>query len=261
MATFNEPANYIKDSIESILNQTYKNIELIIVDDSTKEDTITSINSFVDDNRVKIIREKNKMGFTRALNNGLKAAKGEYIARMDADDISSTDRLEKQLEYLNSHKDVYVLGGNMMIINESGEVVSERKYPKKGLSLQINSIFRSPVAHPTVMFRRLIVENQFFYDESFKKAEDTEYWFRLRNNGYKIENIQHNLLNFRIAGDLAKKRNVEHFSYNYKARIKNFSWKYFYVDIPSIIATKLYLFMPKKIVSLYYKKENKKHSK
>ena len=258
MATYNEPIDYIKASIESILNQTYTNFEFIIIDDSTKPETTETINSYAHDYRIKIIREKSRMGFVRALNEGLKMAKGQFIVRMDGDDIAINDRFEKQLEYLNSHKEIDILGGNMLIINESGTVISQRKYPSKGILLHLNSIFRSPVAHPTVMFRRSILDNHFFYDESFKKAEDTEFWFRLRNNGYVIANLPYNLLNFRISGDLAKKRNGEHFSYNFKARNKNFSWRYCYVDIPSIIATKLYLAIPKNLISLYYSFENKK---
>jgi len=261
MATFNEPVAYIRASIESVLNQTYNNFEFIIVDDSTNSETITAIDSYISDSRVTVVRSKNRMGFVRALNEGLKLAKGQYIVRMDGDDISMKDRFEKQLDFLNKHKDVDVLGGNMLIINETGNVTSKRKYPSTGLMLQIKSIFRSPVAHPTVMFRRSIPENHFYYDETFKKAEDTEFWFRLRNNGYKIANLPCDLLKFRISGDLSRKRNVEHFSYNHKARYKNFSWRYFYVDIPSLIATKLYVAIPPKFISLYYSKENKKYAK
>lgn len=260
MATFNEPVSYISASIESILNQTYANFEFIIIDDSTNPDTIETINSYTADIRIVIIRKNFRLGFARALNEGLKIARGQYIARMDGDDISIGDRFERQVEYLSKHPNIDILGGNMQIINESGYVVSQRNYPRKGLSLQIGAIFRSPVAHPTVMFRKSVVDSHLYYDETFSKAEDTEFWFRLRNNGFTIANIPYNLLNFRISGDLAKKRSVEHFSYNYKARYKNFSWKYFYVDIPSVMATKLYLFIPKKLISLYYSIENKKYS-
>lgn len=258
MATYNEPAKYIKEAIESILNQTFSNFEFIIVDDSTNLDTIETIDSYTHDSRVIIIRKKSRMGFARALNEGLKIAKGQYIARMDADDISFTNRFKIQLDYLSLHSEIDVLGGNIQIINESGTVVSQRKYPNNKFKLCLSTIFRSPVAHPTVMFRRSIIDNQLYYDEFFSKAEDLEFWFRLRNNGFIIANLSSNLLYFRISGDLAIKRSVEHFSYNYKARYKNFSWKHFYVDIPSIIVTKLYLLIPEKFISLYYSIENKK---
>ena len=257
MATFNEPVQYIKEAIESILNQSYTYLELIIVDDSTKKNTIETINFYTNDPRVILIRNNTRMGFVAALNKGLKTAKGQYIARMDGDDISFKDRIEKQVTYLELTKDVDVLGGNMQIINEKGDVVSHRSYLSGKFLLRIGSVFRSPVAHPTVMFRRSIIDHQLFYDEAFLKSEDIDFWFRLRNNGFKIANLSDNFLYFRISGDLSKKRTKEHFSYNYKARCKNFSWKYFYVDIPSIIISKLYILIPKKFISLYYSIENK----
>ncbi len=257
MATFNEPEKYIKDAIESILNQTFSNFEFIIIDDSTNPDTINAINTYKSDSRVIILRAETRMGFVRSLNEGLKVAKGQYIARMDADDISLKNRLAIQIEYLDSHKKIDVLGGNMQIINESGIIVSQRNYPNNKLLLYFSTIFRSPVAHPTVMFRRSIIDNQLFYNEDFLKAEDLDFWFRLRNKGFTIANLSCNLLSFRISGDLAKKRSIEHFSYSYRARYNNFSWKHFYVDIPSIIVTKLYLLVPEKIISLLYSIENK----
>ena len=258
MATFNEPAKYIKEAIESILNQTFSNFEFIIIDDSTNQETIDAINSYMHDSRIIIIREDTRIGFARALNEGLKIAKGQFIARMDADDISFKDRFKIQLDYLNAHKKIDVVGGNIQIINEQGTIVSQRKYPNNKIKLSFSTIFRSPVAHPTVMFRRSIIDNQLFYDEFFTKAEDLEFWFRLRYNGYKIANLSSNLLYFRISGDLATKRSFEHFSFSFKARYKNFSWKHFYVDIPSIIITKFYLIVPEKFISLYYSIENNK---
>lgn len=261
MATFNEPVNYIAEAIESVLGQTFADFEFIIVDDSTNTDTIKKIDSYKDDKRITVIRGNSRFGFVEALNHGLKVARGEFIARMDADDISVPDRLEKQVKFFWKHPKIDVLGGNICIINEQGSILSIRKYPNNKLSLLISSIFRSPVAHPAAMFRRSIVENNLYYDKSFKKAEDTEFWFRLRNKGFKISNLPDEILLFRVSGNLAKKRNVEHFSYNFKARYKNFSWKYFYVDIPSIIITKLYVYIPEKLISLYYFKENNNNVK
>ncbi|HOJ66004.1 MAG TPA: glycosyltransferase [Paludibacteraceae bacterium] len=257
MTTFNEPVEYIQQSIESVLNQTYANFELLILDDSSNEDAIQAIDSFKRDNRVSVVRDKQRMGFVNALNKGMKMAKGEYIARMDADDICFNDRFEKQINFMQTHSDVDILGGNMKIIDENGIVVSQRQYPCSKFSLKFSSVFRSPVAHPTVMFRRSIIEKNMFYDDLFKKAEDLEFWLRLRNNGFKIANMPEYVLYFRISGDLAKKRNSEHFSYSFRARSKNFSWRYFYLDIPSILFAKLYSIVPSKITSIYYLNENK----
>ena len=98
MATFNEQERFIKESIDSILGQTYQNLELLIADDSTNNDTIRVIDDFARrDNRVKVIRKESRMGFVKALNIALKEAKGEYIARMDGDDVALPDRFKKQI--------------------------------------------------------------------------------------------------------------------------------------------------------------------
>ena len=135
LATFNEPPDMIKKSIKSILEQTFTDFELLIYDDSTNAETISAIDSFKYDERVKIFRSTVKKGFVVSLNEGLSAAKGKYIARMDGDDISLPDRLEKEYVYLENNKKVFVVGGNMDIIDENDNVISSRKYPTDGLRL------------------------------------------------------------------------------------------------------------------------------
>ena len=172
MATFNEPVEYIKASITSILGQTYSNLELIIADDSTNKETIAAIDHFrMKDNRVIIIRDEKRMGFVCALNKGLRLAKGEYIARMDGDDISDANRFYIQTDYLCSHKEIDILGGSMDIVDHNGKLVSHRSYPLKGFRLILWTILRNPLGHPTVMFRRKLVDSGFYYDESGDKKD------------------------------------------------------------------------------------------
>ena len=257
MATFNEPVEYIKASITSILGQTYSNLELIIADDSTNKETIAAIDHFrMKDNRVIIIRDEKRMGFVCALNKGLRLAKGEYIARMDGDDISDANRFYIQADYLCSHKEIDILGGSMDIVDHNGKLVSHRSYPLKGFRLILWTILRNPLGHPTVMFRRKLVDSGFYYDESFLKAEDLEFWLRLRKAGFKIANIPQKLLNFRIVGDQAIKRTGDNLRFNYKARVKHLSVKYFVFDLLSIAIVKLYCVMPRKIISVAYSLEN-----
>ena len=109
MATYNDKPLYIKKSINSILSQTYKNFEFLILDDSTNKETIDVIDKYSNDKRVRIFREFKKLGFVSSLNKGLKLSKGEYIARMDGDDVSSRDRIEKQVEYLNTHQSTDIM--------------------------------------------------------------------------------------------------------------------------------------------------------
>lgn len=257
MATFNEPEKLIREAIQSILNQSYSNLELLIADDSTKDETKSVIDELAaQDKRVVVIRSENRMGFVPALNIGLKKSKGDYIARMDGDDVALSDRFEKQVDYLESHSNVDVLGSAMNVINERSEITSLRRYPKGGFGLLAWMSLRDPVGHPTVMFRRRIVEEGSTYDETMNKGcEDTEFWFRLRNKGYKICNLQQPLINYRITVDMADKREKDNMA-NYIARKKNFSWKYLPFDCISLLSIKIRMAIPSSVISWLYSKEN-----
>lgn len=130
MTSFNEKKEIIDKAILSILNQTYENFELLIFDDSTNVETKDAIDFYRHDPRVRVFRFSERLGFVKSLNRGLQEAKGDYIARMDGDDISLPIRFEKEVEYLEKNKDVSVIGGQINIINEYGVTISFRKYPQ-----------------------------------------------------------------------------------------------------------------------------------
>ena len=261
MATFNEPVDVIKKSIGSILSQTFSDFELLIIDDSTSVDTKNEIDSFSVDNRVKVIRESKRIGFVKSLNLGLLNAKGQYIARMDGDDISIENRFEIQVNYLKEHSSVSIVGGAMYIIDETDQVISYRTYPTSTFFLKWSSVYRTPLANPTIMMRQECVRNGFLYNELFKKSEDLEFWLRLMKNGYKLANMSDFLLKYRVCGDLSNKRVSNHWSYNFKARTKNFTLKYPIFSILSVMVSFLYTIMPKFIISFIYKSENNKSLK
>lgn len=260
MATFNEPVEIITKSIESILNQTFTDFELIIIDDSSNVDTKKAIDLLSNDKRVLVLREPQRIGFVKSLNLGLLQAKGKYIARMDGDDIAVENRFELQIKYLNEHSSVSVVGGAILIMDEANQTVSYRKYPKSPFALKWLSVFRTPLAHPTVMMRQDIIKNGFLYDESFNKSEDLEFWLRLRKNGYKLANMSDFLLKYRVCGDLTKKRVSNHWSYNFKARTKNFTLKDPIFSVFSVIVSFSYTIMPKFIIKAVYNSENNKNS-
>jgi len=258
MATYNEPKEVIRLAINSILQQTFTDLELLIIDDSTNTETINTINELAIDKRVVIIREEKRIGFVKALNIGLRMAKGIYIARMDGDDIAEKKRFELQVSFLKNNLRFSVVGGSMNIINENGNITSQRTYPTSSFQLNLWSIYRNPLAHPTVMFRRDIVDDGFFYDERFVKCEDLEFWLRLKKKGFRLYNLPDVLLNFRVNDDLIGKRTGEHLIYNYKARYLNFSWKSPISCLLSLIISKAYIILPKYLVKKAYAIENKK---
>jgi len=258
MATFNESAGIINKAIESIINQTFSNFELIIIDDSTNQETKQVIDSFLSDSRVRVIREKKRIGFAKGLNMGFSQAKGQLIARMDGDDIALKNRLELQVNYLMKHPKISVVGGSMYIIDETDQIISYRKYPTSGFLFRILSTYRTPLAHPTVMLRQECVEKGFFYDESFFRAEDLELWLRLEKNGFNLANMKNFLLKYRVCGDLSNKRTNDHWLYNHKARVKNFSFRNPIFSLVSIFVSFTYTVMPDFIIKAMYRKENNK---
>lgn len=256
MATFNEPKTIIARSILSILNQDYKNLELIIADDSTNQETIETIDAIAkQDPRVKVIRQRHRMGFVPALNQALKHAQGELIARMDGDDIAMTCRISKQVAYAISHSDIAIFGGSMNIINENDQIISERHYPTTSGKIKLWFIFRSPFAHPTIMFRREIIDHGILYDPTYKRAEDIDFFMRVYKSGYKFGNLEDKLISYRVEKDFHKKRPKEQWRSNHRTRRKFILSKPIF-SIFSFIVSGIYMYIPEKVVYLYYAKEN-----
>ncbi len=258
MATFNESANVISKAIQSIISQTLTNIELLIIDDSRNAETIAAINLFSADPRVKIFRSDNKYGFVPALNEGLRQAKGRYIARMDGDDFSEPERLAKEVDFLDKHSDVAVVGTDIHIINEQGITTSYREYPSDFKQIRKKTIIRSPFAHPSIMMRKEVVKAGFYYDEGYKKAEDYELWLRLLKNKYRFANINEKLLRYRVSECMEKKRNKQHFRYALKAKWKNFDFRHFGFSCCALFTGCVIYLMPDSLFRVLYRRENKR---
>lgn len=257
MATYNDSPAYLSIAIESIICQTYRNWELIIVDDSKDLDTISTIDKYTGkDERIKVVRDKKKYGFVPALNVGLENANGSYVGRMDGDDVSYPERLEMEIKYLEEHPDVDVVGTQTAIIDSNGNRTSEICFPDCGLKLRLFQMFRCPMQHGTVLMRRKLIDEGIRYDENFKRSEDLELWLRLQKKGYYLYNIQKVLYDFRIEDDYAKKRSHNHFKYNVKARRKNICWKYALTNIIGLAIASAYYLIPSGIKRIVYNRLN-----
>ena len=205
MATCDDKPDFLRASISSILNQTFPDFEFLIIDDSSDQASISTIDAY-NDERIRVIRKNPKMGFVKSLNTGLDEAKGSFIARMDADDISKPTRIERQVQFMTENKDVDILGGQLEIIDEAGKLTGLRKYPEGGITLFLYATFRNPVGHPSTMFRRRIIDQGFRYDEKVKNAEDLDLWLRLINSGHKFINLPDVILEYRVTHDFNEKR-------------------------------------------------------
>lgn len=262
LATYNERPAHVKTAIDSILNQTYQNIELLIIDDSINAETKIAIDSYSLDNRVVIIRSETRLGFVSALNKGLERSRGEYIARMDGDDVSFPDRFAKQVSYLVNNPKVALAGGHIDIIDEEGHIISHREYPLKGLKLRLYTCFRSPLAHSTVMMRREVVDQGFRYDETLEASEDLDMWLKLMNNGFMIENVDETLLKFRVYPNFIEKRTaMKERGNTAKVRRMNFSWNNPILSCISVFAGWMHSHILGEVVGFIYGIENHRRSR
>ena len=207
MPLFN-PDEYFRLSALSILKQTHANLELILVDDSLDAGWGNSFPEIFEDERVVYIHNEERAGIAESLNIGIRNAKGKYIARMDADDISHVKRLEIQLEYMEQHPEVDVSGTSYFRIDENGNVDDASYAVCDSTILLLQSLFDSPMAHPTVIGRR-----EFFLENIYAKeaivSEDFELWTRVIHKN-TIGNIKSHLLKYRfLSSSLSRVHNSE----------------------------------------------------
>ncbi len=183
--------NYIEESIESLLTQSFKNIEIIVIDDFSSDDTVEKILLF-DDSRIKLYKNKENLGISKCLNLGISNSNGEYIARMDGDDISHKDRILKQVEFLELNTDIEICGTGYKILGKNQFFQPKLSYVEIIIQLTLDC----PIAHPTIMGRRRIFE-KYQYAFEFEPCEDLELWTRLVPK-YKFANLEEKLLSYRV---------------------------------------------------------------
>lgn len=196
---------YIKKTINSILKQSYKNFEYLIIDDGSTDDSISVIRSFPD-SRIKLISNKKNLGLADSLNKGISLATGKYIARIDADDIAHKNRLAAQLNFLEQRPEVGIVGSFCQLFNDKSDELGVYPVPIFDLAIRWTSLLNSPFAHPTVMMRRdLLIEYNLKYDRQFKATEDYNLWteFLKYTKGF---NFNYPLLRYRVRDGITKNK-------------------------------------------------------
>lgn len=200
MSVYNEPDKWIEQSIDSILNQTFNDFEFIIINDNPGGVVqLTLLKEFAaKDHRIKIIENETNLGLAASLNKGIDASTGTYIARMDADDISMPQRFELQVKYMKEHPEVSICGTWAYLFGEI-PLLTYRKYkmPSSPDESLIQSVFSSPLIHPSILARSEIMR-EFKYDSSLRKAQDYDLWTRILCNNGKIASIPKYLLRYRV---------------------------------------------------------------
>jgi glycosyltransferase EpsE len=200
----------ISKAIDSILNQTYSDFEFIICDDASVDNSYRILKEYAkNDNRIILLKNETNLGLAATLNRCLEIANGEYIARMDDDDISLPERFEKQVEFLEKNLDYTILGGAINLYNETG-IFGKRVVEKNPSKIRI---FKgSAFIHPTVMIRKSALKEVKGYTvaDYTRRTEDYDLWCKLTFAGYKGYNLQEVILNYFEGKDSYKKRKLKH---------------------------------------------------
>lgn len=222
MSVYNEPREWLCRAIDSILNQTFSNFEFIIINDNPG----SAINKPIldeyaeKDKRVKIIHNEVNIGLTRSLNVALRVATGEFVARMDADDISFPTRFEKQVSFLRAHTDYIACGSNAVLIDDKDNQKEIITRPESDDAIKSTIFFSNPLIHPTLFFRRKECAG-LEYNTTYKYAQDYELISNLAVMG-RLYNFQEPLLYYRNSpGQISTNKRAEQNRAAYQIRQHN----------------------------------------
>lgn len=184
---------YVEEAVRSILEQTFTNFELLVINDGSTDSTLRILEQFQKlDKRVVLVSRENR-GLVETLNEGISIARGKWIARMDADDIALPNRFEQQLRWLEQ-TDADICGGWVKFFGTADRRVL--KHPKADAAIKMELLFGAPFAHPTVMIKTALVK-QLRYDKAWEKCEDYDLWERAARAGWKMTNVPEILLLYR----------------------------------------------------------------
>ncbi len=195
----------IARSIKSILDQSYPHFEFIIIDDGSRDNTSEIIKSFAEkDNRILFLQNNINKGLSYSLNRGIKKAKGEWIARMDADDFSDPDRLYQQYKYLEKNPHIDVLGSGMTRVSDNGDLIDQVSLYAYHKEIVKNIFDKPPIYHPTALIRKSVFEEHGYYNESIAWAEDADLWYRIYDR-VTFHNLQIPLVVYTMKGRISQK--------------------------------------------------------
>lgn len=189
---------YLAEAVVSIIDQTYKHLEIIIIDDCSVDRSPEILQSFAaKDNRISLYRNDTNIKLVATLNKGCRLAKGKYIVRMDADDVATPDRIEKQVRYMEAHPEIGISGTGILQFGQ-GEKEAVMYHPEANDILQAKLFTSTIFFHPTVIIRRsLIQDTALSYNNEYYRAEDWALWVEMAHRT-KVGNLKDALLKYRI---------------------------------------------------------------
>ncbi len=217
---------HLAAAIESILSQTYKDFEYIIINDGSTDNSLAIIREFEKKDRRIVVRDRANKGLIYSLNEGIQLAKGHYIARMDADDMSMPERLEKQLAYMEEHN-LDICGSAVRVFNTQREIRTW-SYPVDDAAIKFMLKFKTAFAHPSVLMRTSLFKTGLRYADC-KHAEDYRLWVDMALQNYKMGNMDAVLLRYRChSGQVSRihqkiqRKNTQNVSWYYQKKAKGY---------------------------------------
>ena len=205
-----EKPEYLDRSLQSVWDdQTCRPAQIVLIADGPLTEELDAVLAAWTEklqDKLTICRNEVNLGLTKSLNKGLRHTTGEYIARMDSDDISHPSRFEIQSRFLAENPDIAVVGGSIQEFNDSSEYLNVRHYQTDPDAIRKYICKASPLAHPNVMMRREIFDSGITYDERYRTSQDIALWYDVLEKGYRISNVDEVTLYFRLADDVFKRR-------------------------------------------------------
>jgi glycosyltransferase involved in cell wall biosynthesis len=197
MSAYNSD-KYIDKTINSILTQSYKNFEFIIVDDGSTDNTLDILKKYSkQDKKIKLIINNKNLGLTKSLNKALKLSKSKYIARIDADDLSLENRLQKQFDYLEENKDIAACGTQGIYIDENNKELGKKLLPTSYKNIKNKLIFNNQFIHSSLFIRKSVLDKVGVYNEKFRTSQDYELMLRIAEKN-KVTNLDIALVKWRV---------------------------------------------------------------
>ena len=185
--------NYVHETIQSVINQSYENFEFIIIDDCSTDSTAAILSS-VSDSRVRVLVNERNLGISGSLVKAIGEARGKYVARIDQDDVCIRLRLARQVRFMERNVDVDILGGGAILFGRFPPRI--KLVGRSDSAIKAELLFRCPMVHPTVMFRASSIPE--WYDADVRSAEDYDLWVRLAMRGVKFANLLLPLIRYRL---------------------------------------------------------------
>lgn len=255
-------ASFLKEAIDSILNQTFIDFEFIILDDFSDDWSYEILKNYQEkDNRIKLFRNEKNMWISFTRNKLISLTSTNYILSQDSDDISLDNRLELSYNFLENNLEFWVVSGNNIVIDEQSNIIWYRIYYD---DIKNTILKKSPISQPSSMFRKDIFLKMWWYDKSLNYGEDYDLWIRFFQNGYKIKNLDNDLLKYRIRKWQSKsdklKQTIKNTILIQKKAIKN-GLKPSFLDIVYIFLENILLFLPNRLVLFLFKKLEYKNAR